>query len=152
MNTAERITNIMNGEWFKVLVSQKYDFDREVQQATEEEIREAGFDQQIVLTAFRFKNLEPDFMREVVESTKGIKTQLERELILDIQQYSVHSSTFYQNMYIYLKLNLAEQRELKNYSEQVGQMYMNQLQQEYQSREIASWVDYNGKVQEIIVI
>lgn len=151
MNTAERITNMMDGEWFKVLVSKRYNFNREVQQATEEEIREAGFDQQIVISAFRFKNLEPDFMREVIENNKAIKTQLERELIMDIKGMSIHTSAFYQNMYIYLKLNLAEQKELKNYSEQVGQMYMNQLQQEYQSREIASWVSYNGKVQEIIV-
>lgn len=152
MNTAEKITKNMNGEWFRILVSQKYQFNRDVQKATEAEIREAGFDKQIVLTAFRFKNLEPDFIREIVESNKGIKTQLEHELIMDIHRYSVHASTFYQNMYIYLQLNLAEQPELKYHNEQVGQMYMKQRNEEYGKSDIAKFVDYNGKVQEIIVI
>lgn len=113
---------------------------------TEDEIREAGFDWDIVHTAFCWKNLEPDFMREIIESNLQYKTQLEQELIYDIHGYSVHASYFYQNMYIYLQLNLAEQRELKNYSEQVGQMYMNQLQQENESRQIYRLVDNTGKV------
>ena len=113
---------------------------------TEDEIREAGFDWDNVHTAFCWKNLEPDFMREIVESHPIYKTQLEQELIYDIHGYSVHASYFYQNMYIYLKLNLAEQRELKYYSEQVGQMYMNQFQQEQASKQVYSLVGNDGKV------
>lgn len=151
MNTAERITKNMNDAWSKGLVRNMYKFNNDIQQATEAEIREAGFDQQIVLSAFRFKNLEPDFMREVVESNKGIKTQLEHELIMDIHRYSVHASTFYQNMYIYLQLNLAEQKELKCYSDKVGQMYMSQLQQENESRQTYSLIDGTGRIQDQIV-
>lgn len=113
---------------------------------TEAEIREAGFDKQVVLSAFRFKNLEPDFMREVVESNKAIKKELEHELLGDIHRYSVHASAFYQNMYIYLQLNLAQQRELKYYSDRVGQMYMNQLQRENESRHVYSLIDNSGRV------
>ena len=152
MNTAERITNRMGGKWFGVLVSQRYNFNRDIQQATEAEIREAGFDKQIVLTAFRFKNLEPDFIRQIVEYDKTIKKELEHELEMDIQRYSIHAPAFYQNMYIYIQLNLAEYSELKYYSEQVGQMYMKQRNEEYGKSDIAKFVDYNGKVQDIIVL
>lgn len=152
MNTAERIVNRKNDKWFKILVDEKYQFNREVQQATEEEIREAGFDHDIVLTAFRFKNLQPDFIRQIVEYDKTIKKELENELIYDIHGYSIHASAFYQNMYIYLQLNLAEYSELKYYNEQVGQMYIDQMNKEYGKSDIAKFIDYNGKVQDIIVI
>lgn len=152
MNTAERITNRMDNRWFGVLVSQKYNFNREVQQATEAEIREAGFDWEIVHTAFCWKNLEPDFIREIIESYPQYKTQLEHELIMDIHEYSIHASAFYQNMYIYLKLNLAEQKELKYYSEKVGQMYMKQMNEEYGKNDIAKFIDYTGRVVETITI
>lgn len=135
----------MNGEWFRILVSQKYQFNRDVQAATEAEIREAGFDWEVVHTAFCWKNLEPDFMREIIESYPQYKTQLEHELLMDMHDYSIHASAFYQNMYIYLQLNLAEQRELKYYSEKVGQMYLNQLQQEQASRHTYSLVDGTGR-------
>ena len=152
MNTAERITKNMNGEWFRILVSQKYQFNRDVQAATEDEIREAGFDWEVVHSAFCWKNLEPDFIRQIVESDKTIKTQLEQELLMDMHGYSIHASYFYQNMYIYLNLNLAEQRELKCYSEQVGMMYMNQLQQEQASKHVYSLVNSNGAVMDQIVL
>lgn len=146
MNTAERITNRMDSRWFGVLVSQKYNFNRDVQQATEAEIREAGFDWEVVHTAFCWKNLEPDFIREIIESNPQYKTQLERELLMDVHGYSIHASAFYQNMYIYLQMNLAEQKELKYYSEQVGQLYMNQRNEEYGKSDVAKFVDYTGKV------
>ena len=117
----------------------------------EEDIRLAGFDKQVVLSAFRFKNLEPDFIREVVESKKAIKKELEHELSGDIHRYSVHASAFYQNMYIYLKLNLAQYRELKCYSDRVGQMYMDQWNKEQQSRQTYQLIDNTGRIlQEII--
>ena len=151
MNTAERITKNLNGEWFRVLVSQKYQFNRDVQKATEVEIREAGFDWQTIHTAFCWKNLEPDFIREIVESNPQYKTQLEHELLMDMHDYSIHASAFYQNMYIYLQLNLAEQKELKCYSEKVGQMYMNQLHQEQQSKHVYSLVDNSGRILDSVV-
>ena len=152
MNTAERILNRMDGEWFKVLVSQKYQFNRDVQQATEAEIREAGFDWEVVHTAFCWKNLEPDFIRQIVESDKTIKKELEHELIMDIHDYSIHASAFYQNMYIYLKLDLAEQKELKKYIERVGMMYMQQLNREQESRHTYSLIDHSGMVQDQIIL
>ena len=117
----------------------------------EEEIREAGFDHVIVLTAFRFKNLQPDFIRQIVEYDQSIKKELEHELIYDLHDYSIHASAYYQNMYIYLQLNLAEQKELKYYSDQVGQKYMNQLQLEQESKHIYSFIDGTGrKIDQII--
>ena len=151
MNTAERITKNLNGEWFRILVSQKYQFNRDVQKATEAEIREAGFDWQTIHTAFCWKNLEPDFIREIIESNPQYKTQLEHELLMDMHDYSIHASAFYQNMYIYLQLNLAEQKELKYYSEKVGQMYMNQLQQEQASKHTYSLVDNSGRILDSVV-
>ena len=118
----------------------------------EDEIREAGFDWEVVHTAFCWKNLEPDFIREIVESNPIYKTQLEQELLMDMHGYSIHASYFYQNMYIYLNLNLAEQRELKCYSEQVGMMYMSQLQQENESRHTYSLINSNGAVMDQIVL
>lgn len=117
----------------------------------EDEIREAGFDKQIVIVAFRFKNLQPDFIREVVEYDQSIKKELEHELLCDIHRYSVHASAFYQNMFIYLKLNLAEQRELKYYTERVGMMYMDQWNKEQESRHTYSLIDHNGMVQNQII-
>ena len=142
----------MNGEWFRILVSKKYQFNRDVQAAEESEIREAGFDWEVVHSAFCWKNLSKDFIREMVESDPIYKTQLEHQLLLDVHEYSVHASAFYQNMYIYLQLNLAEQKELKYYSEKVGQMYLNQLQQEQGSKQVYSLVDNTGKVLDSVVI
>lgn len=136
----------MDGRWFGVLVSQRYNFNRDIQQATEEEIREAGFEWQNVERSFIWSNLEPDFIRELVEFDQIYKTTLEHHLIAALQGFATYPSTFYQNMYIYLKLNLAEQKQLKNYSDRVGEMYMNQLQQEQESRQIYSLVDGTGRI------
>ena len=117
----------------------------------EDEIREAEFDWEVVHTAFCWKNLEPDFIREIVESHPIYKTQLEQELIYDVHGYSVHASYFYQNMYIYLQLNLAEQKELKRFSVRVSQMYINQLQQEQQARIVHSIHYGTGRILDSIV-
>ena len=146
---AERITNRKSGKWFKILVDEKYQFNRDVQQATEAEIREAGLDWEVVHTAFCWKNLEPDFIREIIESNPTLcKKQLERELICDIHGYSVHASAFYQNMYIYLNLGLAEQKQLVYYVDKIYEMYREQAEQEYEARKnnIVRLVDSTGRV------
>lgn len=66
--------------------------------------------------------------------------------------YASFPSMFFQNMYIYLQLNLAEQKELKCYSERVGMLYMNQLQQENESRQVYSLVGNDGKVLDMVRI
>lgn len=113
---------------------------------TEAEIREDGFEWQNVERSFIWSNLEPDFIRELVEFDQTYKTQLQHHLLMAFHGYASFPSMFFQNMYIYLQLNLAEQKELKCYSEKVGQMYMNQLQQENESRQVYSLVGNNGKV------
>ena len=152
MNTAERITKNMNGEWFRILVSQKYQFNRDVQAATEAEIREAGFDWEVVHSAFCWKNLSKDFIREIVESHPTFKTQLEQELIYDIHGYSVHASYFYQNMGYYISNKLAEQRQLVHYVGKIYQMYRQQAEQEYNSREVVRFTDYSGRILDEVVI
>ena len=146
MTQAERITKNMNGEWFRILVSQKYQFNRDVQQATEAEIREAGFDWEVVHSAFCWKNLSKDFIREIVESYPQYKTQLEQELIMDLHGYSIHASYFYQNMGYYISNKLAEQRQLVNYVGQIYQLYRQQAEQEYNSRQVYRLVGNNGNV------
>lgn len=118
---------------------------------TEAEIREEGFEWQNVERSFIWSNLEPDFIRELVEFDQTYKTQLQHHLLMAFHGYASFPSMFFQNMYIYLQLNLAEQKELKCYSEKVGQMYMNQLQQENESRQTYSLLDHNGMVQDQII-
>lgn len=141
----------MNGEWFRILVSQKYNFNRDVQKATEAEIREAGFDWEVVHSAFCWKNLSKDFIREIVESYPQYKTQLEHELLMDIHGYSIHASYFYQNMGYYISNKLAEQRQLVHYVDKIYQMYRQQAEQEYNSREVVRFTNYSGKVIDQII-
>lgn len=118
---------------------------------TESQIRQQGLEWDNVERSFIWSNLEPDFIRELVEFDQIYKTTLEHHLIAALQGFATYPSTFYQNMYIYLKLNLAEQKELKCYSERVGMLYMNQLQQENESRQTYSLLDHNGMVQDQII-
>lgn len=118
---------------------------------TEAEIREDGFEWQNVERSFIWSNLEPDFIRELVEFDQIYKTTLEHHLIAALQGFATYPSTFYQNMYIYLQLNLAEQKELKCYSERVGMLYMDQLNKELESRHIYSLIDGTGRIQDQIV-
>lgn len=118
---------------------------------TEAEIREDGFEWQNVERSFIWSNLEPDFIREFAQYDQIYKTTLEHHLIAALQGFATYPSTFYQNMYIYLKLNLAEQKELKNYTDRVGMMYMDQLNKELESRHIYSLIDGTGRIQDQIV-
>lgn len=152
MNTAERIAKNMDGEWFRILVSQKYQFNRDVQAATEAEIREAGFDWQTVHSAFCWKNLSKDFIREIVESHPIYKTQLEQELLMDLHGYSIHASYFYQNMGYYISNKLAEQRQLSNYVDKIYHLYRQQAEQEYNSGEVVRFTDYSGRVLNMVRI
>lgn len=113
---------------------------------TEAELRQNGFDWQNVERCFLWTELSKDFLRQLVEYDEKYKTWLEHALLMDFHGYSVHASAFYKNMYNYLKLGLAEQKELKCYSERVGMMYMDQLQQEQQARIVHSITDYNGRI------
>lgn len=113
---------------------------------TEEEIREAGFEWQNVERSFIWSNLEPDFIRELVEFDQTYKTQLQHHLLMAFHGYASYSSYFYLNMYNYIKLGLAEQKELECYVERVGMMYMDQLQQEQQARIVYSFKDGTGRI------
>lgn len=151
MNTAERILNRMDGRWFGVLVSQRYNFNRDIQQATEDEIREAGFDWDNVHSAFCFKNLSKDFIRQIVESYPQYKKQLEHELLMDIHGYSIHASYFYQNMGYYIMNKLAEQRQLVHYVDKIYQMYRQQAEQQYNSKQVYQLVDNSGRILDSVV-
>lgn len=118
---------------------------------TQTEIREQGFSFQNVQRAFIWQNLDGDVIREFAQYDQIYKTTLEHHLIAALQGFATYPSTFYQNMYIYLKLNLAEQKELKNYTDRVGMMYMDQLNKELESRQTYSLLDHNGMVQDQII-
>lgn len=119
---------------------------------TEEEIRLMGLDDwNTIERAFLWSELSKDFMRELVEYDQKYKTWLEHALLMDFHGYSVHASAFYKNMYNYLKLGLAEQKELKCYSERVGQMYMDQMNKELESKHVYSLVDNSGRVLDSVV-
>lgn len=119
---------------------------------TEEEIRLMGLDDwNTIERAFLWSELSKDFMRELVEYDQKYKTWLEHALLMDFHGYSIHASAFYKNMYNYLKLGLAEQKELKCYSERVGQMYMDQMNKELESKHVYSLVDNSGRVLDSVV-
>lgn len=113
---------------------------------TEAEMRQNGFEWENVERCFLWGQLSIDFMRELVEYDEKYKTWLEHALLMDFHGYSVHASAFYKNMYNYLKLGLAEQKELKCYSEKVEQMYWDQKQKEDQARVVHKFVDGTGRV------
>lgn len=119
---------------------------------TESQIRQQGLEWENVERSFIWQNLDGDVIRELAQCDPTYKTILQHHLIAALQGFATYPSTFYQNMYIYLKLNLAEQKELKNYTDRVGMMYMNQLQQEQASRQTYSLIDHNGMVQDQIVL
>lgn len=135
MNIANEILNIMKGKYFKVLVDQRYKFNRLIQKAEENELREVGFEQDIVITAFRWKVMSVDFIREIVENFQAYKSILERELIYDLYDYSVHASAFYLNMYNYIKAGCAINKDLCYYIQRVGELYMQQLNKEKKAAE-----------------
>lgn len=118
---------------------------------TEDEIREAGFDWDNVHSAFCFKNLSKDFIRQIVESYPQYKKQLEHELLMDIHGYSIHASYFYQNMGYYIMNKLAEQRQLVHYVDKIYQMYRQQAEQQYNSRQVYSLVDNSGRILDSVV-
>ena len=119
---------------------------------SEKQIRQQGLDLQNIERAFIWQNLTGDFQRELITAEPIIRTKIDHHIIAALQGFASYPSTFYQNAFIYLHLNLAEQRELKNYSERVGMMYMNQFQQEQASKQVYSLVDYNGKILDEVVI
>ena len=115
---------------------------------TETELREMGLQWQNVQKCFIWSELSPDFIRELVEYDPVYKTQLEHHLLCAFHGYASYPSNFYKNMLQYLKLGLAEEKELECYTERVGMLYMNQLNQEEQaSRQVYKFVDGGtGKV------
>lgn len=118
---------------------------------TESQIRQQGLEWENVERSFIWQNLDGDVIREFAQYDQIYKTTLEHHLIAALQGFATYPSTFYQNMYIYLKLNLAEQKELKNYTDRVGMMYMEQMNKELESRHTYSLIDNNGMVQDQII-
>ena len=68
---AEQIAQLIGRQWFHVLVSERYEYNRMLKIATEETIREALFDQDFFSTAvdvismFNNFHLNKDFCREI---------------------------------------------------------------------------------------
>ena len=119
---------------------------------TESEIRQQGFEWDNIERSFIWQNLNGDLIRELAQCDPTYKTILQHHLIAALQGFASYPSKFFQNMYIYLKLDLAEQNELKNYIERVGMMYMQQLNKELESRHTYSVIDQCGMVQDQIII
>ena len=120
---------------------------------TEEEIRLEGFEWQNVERAFLWSELSKDFIRELVEYDPTYKTQLEHHLLMAFHGYASFASYFYKNMYTYLNMGLAEQKELVFYASKIYMMYREKEAKEiYANRQIfqARLIDYNGTVLDTI--
>ena len=114
---------------------------------TQTEIRQQGFDWDNVERSFLWQNLSKDFIRELVEYDPCYKTQLQHHLLAAFHGYASYPSLFYQNMYIYLKMGLAEAKELIYYVDRVYMMYREQMQmQQSASRCTYKFVDGTGRV------
>ena len=113
---------------------------------TESELREGGLQWDNVQKCFLWNELSKDFIRELVEHDTTYKTQLEHNLLCAFHGYASYPSYFYKNMWQYIKLGLAEQKELQYYTERVGMLYMDQKQQEERSRHVYSLIDNRGCV------
>ena len=113
---------------------------------TEAELRQQGFEWSNVERCFLWGQLSKDFMRELVEYDQKYKTWLEHALIMDFHGYSVHASTFYKNMYIYIQDKLYEQKQLEYYLDKVKQMYWDQCEQELNARIVHTIKDNCGRV------
>ena len=119
---------------------------------TESEIRQQGLEWDNVERAFIWQNLTGDFQRELITAEPIIRKKIDHHIIAALQGFASYPSMFYQNAFIYLQLNLAEQKELKNYIERVGMMYLEQLNSELESRHVYSLVDGSGTVKDQILI
>lgn len=109
---------------------------------TESEIREQGFKWQNVERAFLWQLLGRDLIREMVQYDSCYKTQLEHHLLMAFHGYASYPSSFYQNMYIYLKAGLAEAKDLACYAEQLYMLYREQAEKEWNaSRQVYKFVD-----------
>ena len=113
---------------------------------TEEEIRMMGLCWNTIERAFIWYDLSRDFIRELVEYDKTYKTQLQHHILMAFHGYASYPSHFFSNMYCYLDLKLAEQKELYYYKDQVYRMYLEQQQKEWSSREVYRMVDSTGTV------
>ena len=113
---------------------------------TQTEIREEGFDWQNVERAFIWENLSKDMMRELVQYDPTYKTQLQHHLLCAFHGYQSFPSVFYQNMYSYLKMGLAEAKDLVYYADQLYLLYRQRAEQEYNSRTVHRFVDGTGRV------
>ena len=112
----------------------------------ETDLREMGLQWQNVQRCFIWSELSPDFIRELAEHDQTYKTQLEHHLLMAFHGYATYPSYFFINMWWYIRLGLAEQKQLAYYIERVGQLYLDQKQKEDQSRQVYSLVDNNGRI------
>ena len=120
---------------------------------TESELREEGFQWDNVLRCFLYNELTVDFERELVQYNPVYKTQLENHLLAGVHGYSKFPSYFWQNMYTYLKNNLAELKELKCYADHIYMLYRQQRENEWNaSRQVYKFVDGCGVVRDQWVI
>lgn len=108
-------------------------------------LRGEGLSWDVVSKAFRWYQLSVDFMRQMIEYDPVYKTQLQHQLIMDLNGWSIHSSVYYQNMYQYIKAGLGELKELELYEGRVYQLYKVQKEQQYNSRIVYKAVDGMGR-------
>ena len=121
---------------------------------SESELRENGITWSLVQRAFIWNNLSKDFIRQLVETDQTYKTQLEHHLIMAFHGYQAFPSPFYQNMYAYLKMGLAEAKDLTCYADRIYLMYREQAEKEWSaSRQVYKFVDgATGRVLDTYVL
>ena len=114
---------------------------------TQSEIRENGFQWSNVMRAFLWSELSPDMIRQLVEYDPVYKTQLQYHLLAAVHQYSKFPSFFYYNMLKYIKAGLAEQKQLKYYTDHIYMMYRQQRENQINaSLTTYKFVDGTGRI------
>lgn len=119
---------------------------------TEQQIRLQGFEWENIQRAMIWDNVGRDLIREMVETDKLYKTLLDRHIISALQGFASYPSMFYSNAFCYIKNGLAEHKQLLYYADRIYQMYKEQSEKEFNSRQAVTLVDHNGMVQNIIRI
>ena len=115
-------------------------------------IREEGLDLQNIERAFLWQELGRDFIRQIIYIDPLIRTKIDHHIIAALQGFASYPSMFYSNAFCYLRNSLSEQKDLEYYSNRIYQLYREQAEKEYNSRQIYRIVDRTGKVLDAWVI
>lgn len=109
-------------------------------------IREEGLDLQNIENAFLWQELGRDFIRQIITIDPLIRTKIDHHIIAALQGFASYPSMFYSNAFCYLRNSLSEQKDLEYYSNRIYQLYIEQAEKEYNSRQTYTFIDNTGRI------